>query len=107
MADPGIVSGFGLTDYLKMTNENKTTLLDFPCRFPIKAMGRQSDEFEALVSGIVTRHAQLWPDEQIRSVPSKAGNFVSVTATVEAQSKEQLDAIYQDLTDCEQVLMAL
>jgi hypothetical protein len=90
-----------------MTNENETTLLEFPCRFPIKAMGRQSDEFEAIVSGIVTRHAQLWPDEPIRSVPSKAGNFVSVTATVEAQSQSQLDAIYQELTDCDQVLMAL
>ena len=93
--------------FLKMTNENEKTLLEFPCSFPIKAMGRQSDEFEALVSGIVTRHAQLWPDEPIRSVPSKAGNFVSVTATVDAQSKAQLDAIYQDLTDCEQVLMSL
>ena len=90
-----------------MTNENETTLLEFPCRFPIKAMGRQSDEFEAIVSGIVTRHAQLWPDEPIRSVPSKAGNFVSVTATVEAQSQSQLNAIYQELTDCDQVLMAL
>jgi hypothetical protein len=40
-------------------------------------------------------------------VPSKAGNFVSVTATVEAQSQSQLDAIYQELTDCDQVLMAL
>ncbi len=107
MADPGTVSGSGLTDFLKMTNENETTLLEFPCRFPIKAMGRQNDEFEALVTGIVNKHAQLWPDEPIRSVPSKAGNFVSVTATVEAQSKAQLDAIYQDLTDCEQVLMAL
>ena len=107
MADPGIASGSGLTDFLKMTNENETTLLEFPCRFPIKAMGRQSDEFETIVSGIVTRHAQLWPDEPVRSVPSKAGNFVSVTATVEAKSKAQLDAIYQELTDCEQVLMAL
>ena len=90
-----------------MTNENETSLLEFPCRFPIKAMGRQSDEFEALVSGIVTRHAQLWPDDPIKTVPSKAGNFVSVTVKVEAQSKAQLDAIYQELTDCEQVLMAL
>jgi hypothetical protein len=55
----------------------------------------------------VTRHAQLWPDEPIRSTPSKAGNFVSVTATVDAKSQAQLDAIYQELTDCEQVLMAL
>lgn len=90
-----------------MTSESEFSVLKFPCRFLIKAMGRQSDEFEALVSGIVTRHAQLWPHEPIRSTPSKAGNFVSVTATVKAQSKAQLDAIYQELTDCEQVLMAL
>jgi len=83
------------------------TLLEFPCRFPIKAMGRQSDDFEAIVSKIVLTHAQLWPDEPIRSTPSKAGNFVSITAVVEAQSKQQLDVIYQQLTDCEQVLMAL
>lgn len=70
-------------------------------------MGRHSDDFESVVSGIVSRHANLWPEEPIRSVPSKAGNFVSVTAVIEAQSKMQLDAIYQDLTDCEQVLMAL
>ncbi len=90
-----------------MTNEAEWSLLEFPCRFPIKAMGRQSDEFEALVSGIVARHAPLWPQEPIRSTPSKEGNFVSVTAVVDAQSKAQLDAIYQELTDCEQVLMAL
>ena len=92
---------------MKLTKDNELALLEFPCRFPIKAMGRQNDEFEALVCGIVTRHAQLWPDEPIRSTPSKAGNFVSVTATVDAKSQAQLDAIYQELTDCEQVLIAL
>lgn len=86
---------------------NKQSLLEFPCRFPIKAMGRQSDEFEALITRIVLKHAELWRDESIRSVPSRAGNFVSVTAVIEARSQRQLDAIYQDLTDCVQVLMAL
>ena len=90
-----------------MTNESESTLLEFPCRFSVKVMGRKSDEFETLVREIVTRHAQLSTNEPIRSTPSKAGNFVSVTATVEAKSKAQLDAIYQELTDCEQVLMAL
>ena len=70
-------------------------------------MGPRSDDFEILVKEIVLKHAQLWPDEPIRLAPSKAGNFVSVTAVVDVQSKEQLDAIYQDLTDCGQVLMAL
>jgi len=90
-----------------MKGEEKTSLLEFPCRFPIKAMGRNSDDFEQVVTGIVTAHAVLWPDEDIRSAPSKEGNFVSVTAVIEAQSQQQLDAIYQDLTDCDQVVMAL
>ena len=86
---------------------SQKNLLEFPCRFPVKAMGRQRDGFEELISGIVCNHAELWPGEPVRSTPSKAGRFVSVTAVVEARSQEQLDAIYQDLTDCVEVLMAL
>lgn len=88
-------------------SEEQTSLLEFPCRFPIKAMGRNSEGFEALVTAIVLEHAQLWPDEAVTVAPSKEGNFISVTANIEAQSQQQLDAIYQDLTDSDQVLMAL
>lgn len=90
-----------------MADEGNTTLLEFPCRFPIKAMGRNSEGFEKIVLDIVLAHAGVWQDEPVRSVPSSAGKFVSVTIVVEAQSKEQLDTIYQGLTDCEHVLMAL
>jgi hypothetical protein len=90
-----------------MTTPNEPSLLEFPCRFPIKAMGRRSEEFEEIVSRIVLAHADLWPGEPIRSTPSRAGNFVSVTAVVNATSKDQLDAIYRALTECAQVLMAL
>jgi hypothetical protein len=86
---------------------NRLGLLEFPCRFPIKAMGRQSAGFEALVTRIVCSHAELWPGEPIRTTLSRAGRFVSVTAVVEARSQEQLDAIYQELSDCAHVLMAL
>jgi putative lipoic acid-binding regulatory protein len=86
---------------------SKPSLLEFPCRFPIKAMGRQDDGFEALVTGIIQRHAEPWPDEPVRVARSSAGNYVSVTAVVSAQSQDQLDAIYQELTDCPDVLMAL
>jgi putative lipoic acid-binding regulatory protein len=55
----------------------------------------------------VCSHAELWPGEPVRSTPSRAGRFVSVTAVVEARSQAQLDAIYQELSDCVQVLMAL
>ena len=87
--------------------QNRVSLLEFPCRFPIKAMGRREPDFEPLVTRIVCGHADLWPDEPVCSIPSKAGNFVSVTAVIEARSQEQLDAIYQELSDCGRVLVAL
>jgi putative lipoic acid-binding regulatory protein len=49
----------------------------------------------------------MWPDEEVQITPSRAGNFVSITAVIEAESQSQLDAIYQDLTDCKLVIMAL
>jgi putative lipoic acid-binding regulatory protein len=88
-------------------SEETVSLLEFPCRFPIKAMGRSSENFESVVKGIVLAHAELWPEEPLRVSPSKEGNFLSVTAVIEARSQQQLDAIYQDLTDCDQVMMAL
>jgi hypothetical protein len=83
------------------------TLLEFPCKFPVKAMGRGEDGFEALVTKIILTHAEIYIGEQITINPSASGKFISVTVTIEAQSKAQLDRIYQDLTSCEQVLVAL
>ena len=88
-------------------SEETISLLEFPCRFPIKAMGRSSENFESIVKGIVLAHAELWPEEPLRVSPSKEGNFLSVTVVIEARSQQLLDAIYQDLTDCDQVMMAL
>ncbi|NIM71099.1 MAG: DUF493 family protein [Xanthomonadales bacterium] len=83
------------------------SLLSFPCRFPIKAMGRNGEGFEALVTGIISRHAALYEGEAVRTNESTAGNFIAVTVTIEAQSRAQLDRIYQELTRCERILMAL
>ena len=83
------------------------TLLEFPCKFPVKAMGRDEDDFEALVTNIILAHAEKYMGEPVKINPSSSGKFVSVTVTIEAHSKAQLDKIYQVLTDCKQVLMAL
>lgn len=83
------------------------SLLEFPCKFPIKAMGRDENEFAALATKIILTHAEIYPDEVITYNASGSGKFVSVTVTIEATSKAQLDRIYQALTDCEQVLVAL
>ena len=87
--------------------DGQETLLEFPCKFPVKAMGRAEDGFEALVTELILAHAEIYAGEAVTTNPSSSGNFISVTITIEALSKAQLDRIYQDLTDCEQVLIAL
>ena len=86
---------------------SEETLFEFPCRFPIKAMGKADIELDVLVVEIVRRHAPNITEGAVTMRPSKDGNFLAVTVIIEASSKQQLDAIYQDLTDHPHVLMAL
>jgi putative lipoic acid-binding regulatory protein len=86
---------------------SEDTLLKFPCDFPIKALGRGDVDLEAIVTEIVRRHAPELEQADVRLKDSRNGRFHSVTATIRATSKEQLDAIYRDLVDHEKVIMAL
>jgi putative lipoic acid-binding regulatory protein len=83
------------------------TLLVFPCDYPLKVMGRRSDDFRSLVLGIVQKHAGTIIPEAIEERPSKDGNYLSLTCTFQATSREQLDALYRELTACERVLIVL
>ncbi|MCF8007088.1 MAG: DUF493 domain-containing protein [Methylovulum sp.] len=83
------------------------TLFEFPCQFPIKAMGKKDSALTELVVAIINRHEALIFHETITTRLSKGGNYWAVTITIEATSKKQLDAIYQDLTDHPHVLVAL
>lgn len=83
------------------------TLFEFPCDFPIKIMGPATDEFRSLAVGIVTRHFGALAASQLEERPSSGGKYLSLTCTVRAESKAQLDAVYGELTSCRQVLVAL
>ena len=83
------------------------TLFQFPCDFPLKVMGRRTDDFRSLVMGIVQKHVGTVEVANIEERPSKDGNYLSLTCTFSAQSKEQLDALYRELTSCERVLIVL
>jgi putative lipoic acid-binding regulatory protein len=83
------------------------TLLEFPCDFPIKIMGRESHEFQVLARELVEKYTGALPDDSVVSSLSRNGSFVSVTVTVTAQSQQQLDEIYRELTAHDDVLMAL
>ena len=86
---------------------SEETLIEFPCRFPIKVMGKTSSELDLVVVEIVRRHAPDFHEGAMTMRPSKNGNFTAVTVMVDATSKAQLNAIYQDLTQHPHVLMAL
>jgi len=83
------------------------TLLEFPCEFSVKAMGLTSPDFDLAVVEVVRRHAPDMTEGCISSRPSKSGKYTAITVTIQATSKQQLDAIYQDLTDHKHVLMSL
>ena len=83
------------------------SVMTFPCSFPIKLMGRETDEFRQTVRALVEKHTGPLEDDAIESSLSRNGRFVSVTITVIAESREQLDNIYRDATAHDDVIMAL
>ena len=86
---------------------SEESAIKFPCSFPIKMMGRDTDDFRQTVRTLVEKHAGPVADEAIREASSSKGNFVSVTITVIATSQKQLDDIYRDVSSHDDVLMAL
>lgn len=87
--------------------QNPDEIFGFPCEYPLKAMGRSGPQLEAAVLAIIRHHVKDLPEGAVRFAASKGGNYTSITITFMAHSKQQLDAIYLDLTACEHVLYAL
>ena len=81
--------------------------LAFPCAFPIKVMGRREGGFAQAVMEIVLRHAPDFEPATIEMRPSRKGKYLSLTCVVNATSREQLDALYQELCDHPSVVLVL
>jgi putative lipoic acid-binding regulatory protein len=87
--------------------ERRKLLLDFPTEFPLKAIGLGPEDFETLVVDIVRKHVADLPEGAVTTRPSGGGKYLAVTVTFMAQSQEQLDAIYMELTAQPRVKMLL
>lgn len=83
------------------------SLLTFPCVFPIKVMGRREDGFAQVVTEIVLRHAPDFHPQTIEMRSSKQARYLSLTVTINAKSREQLDALYSELSKHPMVTMVL
>lgn len=90
---------------LKM--DESDSVFEFPCAFPVKAMGRDAEGFPAHVMDLVAAEVGPISHEQIAIRPSREGRFISVTVTFTAESREQLDAVYRNLTASKRILLVL
>lgn len=79
----------------------------YPLDFPIKIMGRREPGFVGKVVGIVRKHAPDFDETTVEMRPSKKNTYLSVTCTIVATSRQQLDALYQELNDHPAVVMVL
>jgi len=78
-------------------------LFNFPCRFPVKAIGLDDPEFTTHVIGIVTDHVGAVSTDDIVTRPSSRGKYLSVTVTFTARSRAQLDTLYRALTASDKI----
>ena len=78
--------------------EEKTTLLEFPCDFPLKIMGQNAVDFAQSITEVVRQHAPDFDPARIEMRPSSSGNYMGLTCTINATSQTQLDDLYRALT---------
>lgn len=74
------------------------SLIEYPCRFPIKVMGAHTEEFVSAMLSIAQAFESEFDHASVERRPSKAGNYVGLTLSIYVTSREQLDEIYRTLT---------
>jgi uncharacterized protein len=81
--------------------------LKFPTPFPIKVMGRRADGYAQAILDVVLRHAPDFDPSTLEMRASREGNYLSVTVTINATSRDQLDSLYRELTAHPMVTMVI
>jgi putative lipoic acid-binding regulatory protein len=88
-------------------SDSEPSLLTFPCAFPIKIMGRTQDGFAQAIVDVVQRHAPDYDPRTLEMRASTAGRYLSLTCTINAVSRDQLDDLYRELSAHPMVTMVL
>lgn len=88
-------------------SEPEVSPIQYPLEFPIKIMGRNQPGFAQLVAAIVARHAPDFDQTTVQIRTSRKNAYLSVTCVINATSREQLDALYTELSGHPSVVMVL
>ena len=89
------------------STESGLALIEYPSRFPLKVFGRPSENFEAIVIDLVRARCPQAEHIEISRRHSRGGKYMALTLTFTVYTQQQLEEIYRDLYDCEQVVMSL
>ncbi len=89
------------------SDPRKDSLIEYPCRFPIKVMGAMVDGFADALAAVAREFDPDFDPATMELRPSKAGNYLGVTLTITATSREQLDGLYLRLTSHPMVKIVL
>ncbi len=86
---------------------DETSLITYPCAFPIKVMGAHVEGFVQAVVQVALQFDPGFDPATVQTRPSRAGNWLGVTITVTATSRAQLDELYRTLSSHPMVKVVL
>lgn len=87
--------------------ESEAPKIEFPCEYPIKVLGRSGDALESVILEVFERHAPGFDRRSVSMRASSKGTFTSITITITATGRDQLEALHQDLLATGRVNMVI
>jgi putative lipoic acid-binding regulatory protein len=92
---------------MSVPGDGSASLIEYPSEFPIKVMGERSDGFVEAIVAVARRHDPTFDESKVELRPSRAGNYIGITITITATSREQLDVLYRELSSHPMVKVVL
>jgi putative lipoic acid-binding regulatory protein len=89
------------------TNNSTASLIEYPCEFPLKIFGRQQMGFAQAILEVINKHDPGFSAASMEMRASKNARYISLTCTIRATSREQLDTVYRELSGHPLVVMVL
>ncbi len=87
--------------------DNRDSLIEYPCAFPIKVMGVLQDDFAQTIAAVVQQFDPAFAPDTMEMRPSSKGTYLSLTVNPHVTSREQLDDLYRALSGHPMVKMVL
>lgn len=83
------------------------SVIEYPIEFPVKVMGLNRPDFASAMIAVFRKHAPDFDPATMEVRESREAKYLSLTMSIRATGREQLDSLYRELSDHPMVTMAL